>query len=557
LTSRRTDHLHNVQDDMTDARAVDDADGRLWDVAIIGSGIGGGTAALALARSGKSVILLERGRLYAGNPEVIHNDLESRLLRVRDAQSRVELFKNAGRLWDVIDDITRASPISFQPHLGNAVGGSSSVYGMAFERFHPQDFSPGDLDCAAAGANVPAQWPIAYADLAAHYPEAERLYRVRGTPDPLGARDYAPDYLAPPPLSPANAEIVALLRTNGLHPYHQPMACEYVAGCRECLGFICPANCKGDSYSRCVEPAIRDFGAQLLDDCEVVHLEANRTAVTAVHCNHRGILRVVKARTVVLSAGALQTPALLLRSRSDGWPDGLANRHDQVGRNLMKHFIDYYFVRPTQAPREGELTKQISFNDFYVHGTVKLGNVQSLGPTPSGDAAARQFEKGLSQTRPRMRFLLPLLRPFARQMARRIVRDTLVFAGILEDLPYAENRVTYDCARQRICLAYHIHDEARRRIAEFRSLCLAAFRPLPTRLVRRAHDSWILGHQVGTCRFGTSPRDSVLDRFCRAHELDNLFVVDGSFMPTSGGINPSLTIAANALRVAAAIGSGS
>jgi choline dehydrogenase-like flavoprotein len=131
------------------------------------------------------------------------------------------------------------------------------------------------------------------------------------------------------------------------------------------------------------------------------------------------------------------------------------------------------------------------------------------------------------------------------------MRGALAFSAILEDLPYADNRVTYDAARSRICLTYHIHPEAHRRLRQFRLLTREAFKPLPVKLLRLAHNSWMLGHQVGTCRFGTTAQNSVLDRDCRAHELDNLFIIDGSFMPTSGGINPSLTIAANALRTAA------
>jgi choline dehydrogenase-like flavoprotein len=219
----------------------------------------------------------------------------------------------------------------------------------------------------------------------------------------------------------------------------------------------------------------------------------------------------------------------------------------------MRHFVDLFFVRPERELLQGELTKQVSFNDFYMNAGTKLGTVQSLGPMPPLDGALENFEISISQRWAGFSLAMPLVRPIIKLLTHNMSR-ALVYASILEDLPYAENRVTYDCIRSQICMSYRIHEEAWRRIRRFRALCLSAFTPLPVRLMKLAHIPWNIAHQVGTCRFGTSPKNSVLDRHCRAHELDNLFVLDGSFMPTSAGINPSLTIAANALRVAAEIG---
>jgi choline dehydrogenase-like flavoprotein len=537
---------------MDNSIVIEAAKKRTWDVVIIGSGIGGGTAAYGLARLGKSVLIIERGRSYAENVKAVHGFRG--IPRDQLSGARVDFLKNAGLFWEVIDDVTGKRPLPFQPHIGNGVGGSSSIYGMAMERFRPEDFSPGQFFANAPGANVPETWPITYSELTPYYEEAERLYRVRGTPDPLGPKDASYHYLSPPPLNPSNLELVHVLTKNGLHPYYQPTACEYVDGCGECPISICPRACRNDSYTRCIGPAMRDHGVQLIEECEVTYLEADKRKITALHCMHLGVPMIIRARTVVLSAGALQTPVLLLKSKNARWSNGLANGHDYVGRYLMRHLVDLYFVKSARTLRPGEPIKQVSFNDFYVNSGTKLGTVQSLGPSPPLSSTIKLLETALQHTLPSLSRAMPLARPILGLIVRHTINRTLVYASILEDLPYADNRVTYDDRRSRICISYQIHSEAQQRLRKLRELCRIAFRPLPLNLLKLAHNSQMLAHQVGTCRFGTTPENSVLDRYCRVHELSNLFVIDGSFMPTSGGINPSLTIAANALRITAEAG---
>jgi len=297
-----------------------------------------------------------------------------------------------------------------------------------------------------------------------------------------------------------------------------------------------------------VAPALADHGARLLADCRVTRLEADRTRVKQVICEHRGSTLALRAEVVVLAAGALATPVLLLNSRSGDWPGGLANDSDLVGRNLMRHLLDPIEIWPHPGSAITAANKQIGLNDFYYWQGQKYGTVQSFGAIPPMEwLANRPGARGKA---------LRLMSPVVRAVYDRFFTGGLVLAAMTEDLPYLDNRVlpsdqpTSD-GRQRLRLQYRLHaSEIERRAVFLRQLkeVLAPFRKLP---LGSGKDNANLGHVCGTCRFGTDPKTSVLDPHNRAHDLDNLYVVDTSFFPSSAGLNPSLTVAANALRVAA------
>jgi choline dehydrogenase-like flavoprotein len=350
--------------------------------------------------------------------------------------------------------------------------------------------------------------------------------------------------LPAPPLSPESAEIFSTLTVQRLHPYRLHTACEQVDNCRTCQGYLCGSRCKNDAAAVCLIPAVERYGATLLTECSALFLDADPSKVRRLICSWRGQRIELRSNIFVLAAGALLTPGLLLNSKSASWPDGLANTSGLVGCNLMRHCIDLYVLTKAPQLRQNVLTKEIAFNDLYTAGSDKLGTVQSFGTAGS-----------LRYLRNRPGFnLWRLLGPAAPLLWKAYARQPILGA-IMEDLPYTENRVVSDAAitttgQYRLSLRYGLGSADRLRRKRFRrelAHVLAPFRPIrasgPT-------DRPALGHVCGTCRFGADPAKSVLDPWNRAHGVSNLYIVDASFFPTSGGLNPALTIAANALRVA-------
>ena len=240
--------------------------------------------------------------------------------------------------------------------------------------------------------------------------------------------------------------------------------------------------------------------------------------------------RRITAKTVVLSAGAVNSVALLLRSANDSFPTGLANRSDQVGRNFMNHNTHAVMSLHPFRKNPSIYQKTLCFNDFYLSGGPSgepLGNIQLLGKITAPILASQVRLPG----------------PAARWLAGRSIDWYLMS----EDLPDPESRVTV--RGDRIVLEWkrsnweaHLH-----LVHRFKSILRKAGWPL---VLSRAFDRTVPSHQCGTARFGTDPDKSVLDIWCRTHDHPNLFVVDASFLPNSAAVNPALTIAAQALRVA-------
>jgi choline dehydrogenase-like flavoprotein len=395
---------------------------------------------------------------------------------------------------------------------------------------------------------VPEAWPVSYDEMRPWYTAAEKLLRVRGQPDPLRPEAAQVGLPAAPPFSAENQPLVDYLAGRGLHPYHLPMACDYTEGCSTCQSYLCVRSCKNDAARNCVLPAVAEHGAHLLPECRVVRLEADRTKVNQVICESPSGTLALKAKVVVLAAGALVTPVLLLNSRSGDWPRGLANGSDWVGRNLMRHLVDMVEIWPQPGLRITGANKEIGLSDFYFWEGQKYGTVQSFGPMPP-------LEIMTSAPGWRAR-ALRLMNPVVRRGYERFFNGGLVLATIMEDLPYLDNRVLQSHqpnadGRQRLRLQYRLHANEISRRAVFLQQLKEVFEPFRKITLRGAEDNKAVAHVCGTCRFGTDPASSVLNPHNRAHEVDNLYVVDSSFFPSSAGLNPSLTIAANALRVAA------
>ncbi len=486
-----------------------------WDVIVVGTGMGGGLAARRLAERGLSVLILERGAAVAP----------------------------AGGYW--------ATPVhsladgeTYHDVLGSTVGGTSVNYAGSLER--PERH---DLEDTPGRPHPTGGWAAGYDAFRPHFEAVERIFHVCGEPDPLDAEE-RPPLAAPPALSPGDAALMASFRLRGLHPYRAHLGIRYLPGCAECIGRVCPARCKLDARSAGVEPALATGRAALLDGCEVTALRAADGRVTHVEARRGGAALTLAARCVVLSAGGLASPRLLLASASEEWPEGLANRSGLVGRNLMFHLSERLAVWPDRRAPLGRPAKTISLRDFYYRDGMRLGLLQSMGLDATYGNVVQylndEFDRSALR---RLRPLRGALRLPA-WAASRMLGSARIFVGILEDLPVADNRVVYDAADpERLAFSYRVTPELRRRRRAFRDAIGAAIRGQRAYFLN-AKPEINIAHPCGTLRFGADPRLSVLDPFCRAHGLSNLYVADSSFMPTSNGVNPSLTIAANALRVA-------
>lgn len=306
---------------------------KTWDVAVIGAGVGGGTLGHALAGRGHSVLFLERG--YWQSPSRGAHEVTS------DAQLHRGWWPE--QMTHQSDDSTK----TFQHPLGCGTGGSSGIFGMMMERFRPLDFTPGRFVPEPGDSTITDSWPISYDDLEPYYSVAEKLYRVRGTADPLFSDTSA--CLQPPAATIKEQVLLNTLSATGLHPYRFHYACERVESCNGCPGSICPRACRNDAHRICVSPAVEQLGADILNNCRVVRLESSGRRVREIVAEHDGKECRVRARIVVLAANAFASPLILLRSPGDNSQTSLANGSGMVGRNLMLHVSDSMLVGPSRG----------------------------------------------------------------------------------------------------------------------------------------------------------------------------------------------------------------
>ena len=505
-----------------------------WDAIVIGTGMGGGLAGRRLSELGKRVLFLEQGHAVDSRTAPTAALLE-------DPAERMLAGRWPHRFATSVDEVK----LDQFPALGCGVGGSTLLYAAALERLERHDLEPlPDLAHPTGG------WPISYDELAVHYEAAERMLNVRGTRNPLSDGHSAMD--RPPPMREADAVLMADLARAGMQPYRLHVGLGYKPGCAECLGAPCAIACKSDARSCGVDPALA-LGAELRTEAEVLRLEADATRVTGV-VYRQGERRVrVRAPVVILAAGTLGSAPLLLRSSSPRWPAGLANGSGLVGCNLMFHVDDWLAIWPSRPGSHSGPAKTIASRALYLHDGVRLGFLHSTGLSASYGNILMFLQQWFDRSPGRaFRALRPFLRVPAK-VAEKLFGSATILGLIIDDLPYPENRLELDESDpSRVVIHYRFHDELRERAAKGRQLLgqmLGENRKFW--LWPQAILNW--GHPMGTCRFGDDPASSVLDRNCKAHELDNLYVVDASFMPTGGGVNPSLTIAANAVRVAEAI----
>ncbi len=497
---------------------------RDWDVIIIGTGVGGATVGRSLALEGLSVLFLEKGGRIGpseeGNAAVTP---ESRLAHGWWPHPISRRQPNGGRK-------------RFYAAVGCALGGSSIHYAAALERMSASDFD---------GLRTPrastSPWPVSFREFVPHYEAAEKLYGISGESNHIAERR----------MSEWDRALMEQMRQNGLRPDPLHVAIRYDEQCKECIGRVCPRDCKSDARVACLEEALRQPQCHILEHCDVQTLEADKESVRVVKALHLGRELQLRARIVVLSAGALHTPQILLRSRNEFWPQGLANSSDQVGRNLMFHTSDIFALwAPRRLDRQARQRKSISVRDFYVHKGQRLGYVQSMGLDAGRGEIAGYIKDQLRRRGVRNELLLALLTKVPSHIGALMFGGAGIFAAMTEDDPNPDNRVILEPDEpDGASFSYTITDDLRRRADELRLAFSRSVRPW--RMLRISTELDVnYGHPCGTCRFGDARATSVLDRNCQTHDLGNLYVVDSSFMPRSGAINPSLTIAANALRVA-------
>jgi choline dehydrogenase-like flavoprotein len=505
-----------------------------YDVVIIGTGAGGGTLAHTLAPSGKKILLLERG------------DFLPREMANWDPAA---VFEN-GRYISPDTWYDDATGQPFQPQVHYFVGGATKMYGAALYRLRPADF--GEIRHVDG---VSPAWPLGYDDFEPWYTKAEWLYQVHGEHggDPTEGK-WSKQYPWPPVShEPRIKQLAEDLAASGYHPFHAPCGilldearrpASACIRCAWCDGYPCLVHAKSDAEVIAVRPALDQANVTLLTGAEVVSLETDEAgrAVTGVVVDRGGAREVYHADIVALAAGAANSAKILLRSATDRHPDGLANGSGQVGRNYMFH-NSKAMVALGKEPNDTTYQKTLSLNDFYLAGAGRqwpLGNIQMLGKS---NAAAMKGEE------PKLTKLAP------HWSLEEVAAHAVDLWLTTEDLPKPDNRVTVD-RDGHVHLAYTPTNgaEADGLYQEVKTMLnhvgLAAHHVLDKNYYMKM-DVAIAGvaHQSGTCRFGPDPATSVLDLDCKAHELDNLYVVDTSFFPSIGAVNPALTAMANAIRV--------
>ena len=504
------------------ALATPSSDTLTADVVIIGSGMGGGTLAWALKDTGLDVLIVERGQFLPREPE--NSQPDHVFLKKR--------YVTAAPWYDA------KTGAPFQPGVYYWVGGNTKMYGACLPRFRRSDFE----QTAHYDGQSPA-WPFSYDDLEPFYGQAERLYEVHGT---LGEDPTEPEHSTPYPFPPLEHEPVVEkfaegLRRQGLHPFHMANGMHVATDAERRAdttsdGSPSPTGAKSDADNRAVQPALASETVRLLLGGYVSRLETSPDgrAITRAVVQVGDQTVTIEAKTFVVSGGAVNSAALLLRSTSGQHPHGLGNSSALLGRNYMVHNSTFFIGINPLRRNTTAWQKTLGLNDFYEAGPntpYPLGNLQMLGKLQAP--------------------MVKAARSWAPLWALNMVTDrSLDIYLTTEDLPRLHNQVSVEGDKIMINWTpnnLQPHRELVKRIT--RAVRRAGFPVVLTERMGIATNS----HQCGTAVAGTHPASSVLNPDCRSHDIDNLYVVDSAFFPSSAALNPALTIAANALRVAPAI----
>jgi choline dehydrogenase-like flavoprotein len=506
-----------------------------FDIIIIGTGAGGGTLAYHLAPSGKRILLLERGDYLPREKD--NWDARAVFLEAK-YQAKETWYDKDGN--------------AFHPGIQYYVGGNTKVYGAALLRFRKEDFG----EVRHYGGISPA-WPLSYEDFEPYYTKAENLYHVHGEHgiDPTEGPASAPYRYPPVSHSPRIQQLYDDMKLRGHHPFPLPLGilleekngkALHTSACVRCAafdGFPCLVNGKADAQVICVDPALDHPNVSLLTGAYVKRLETDPSGrvVTKVLVEREGQPEEYSGDIVVVSCGAINSAALLLRSTNDKHPNGLANSSDVVGRHYMRH-NNSAFMALSRQPNPTVFQKTLGLNDFYFRSDeweYPLGGIQMLGKT-DGEMLKGEAP-GWAIWKPG--FALDYM-----------AEHSIDFWVQSEDLPHPDNRVTLNPDGRITLTLQETNTEGHQRlIAKLKSMLndLDMHEHLMSRSLYLGKNIPIGGtaHQAGTVRFGPDPKTSALDLNCKAHDLDNLYVVDASFFVSIAAVNPSLTIIANSIRV--------
>jgi choline dehydrogenase-like flavoprotein len=485
----------------------------LPDIVVIGSGMGGATAAYALASTGARILILEKGHQLPERPE--NRDVRAIFQR--------GYFRPKEQWYD-------AKGAPFSPGNYYNHGGNSKFYGAVLLRYRADDF---DGICHAEGDAPP--WPFRYSELEPWYDAAEALYQVRGTlgEDPTEPHHNQPYPHPPVPDEPTIAHVRERLKGIGLNPFSLPLGVDIARWLSHARtpwdAFPDARTGKMDAETCALIPALQHPNVTIESGAEVKHLVANSdgTAIEAAVYEQAGTLRQVKARIFVLAAGAIRSAAILLASGERG----LANRSGSVGRHFMNHNASAVLAVDPRFNNDSVYQKTFGINDFYLSdgdGGPPLGNVQLLGRVTAPILKAN-------------------LHGVPEWVLRQVSRRAVDFYTISEDLPRPDSRVRYDGGR--IILEWRRSNMTAQKglVRRLKERLRAAGFPI---VLARLFDMKTPSHQCGTIRIGDDPAKAPLNPYGRAFDHHNLYVVDASTLVTSAAVNPALTVAALALRTA-------
>ncbi len=509
-----------------------------FDVVIVGTGAGGGTVLHELASTGKRILVLERGPFLARAKE--NWDTRTVFNTTRYFGPEVWLDRDGNDL--------RAG-------MCYHVGGNTKLYGAALFRFRERDF-----EAVRHGDGISPEWPLKYRDWEPYYVRAESLYQVHGATgeDPTEPWRSSPYPFPAVSHEPRLAEITGALRAQGLHPSSTPLGIRLdehfphrspCIRCSTCDGYPCLVHAKSDAEVIAVRPVMDLPNVTLLTEAKVERLltDGNGHRITGVEVQIDGGLLTVSADLVVVSCGAINSSALLLRSANDRHPAGLGNSSGMLGRNLMKHVLGSLIGVSSFKENPTRFQKSLSLFDYYWGEPgyeFPMGQIQTLGKVSREELEGNEA------------MYAPLDIGY-------VARHSVDWWLTTEDVPNPVNQVRL-ARGGRIVVDYTENNTAsfERLMSRWKEVLHrigCGCHVLPNGRYFNAGTVTTfgqklglsgLGHQVGTARFGEDPSASVLDLNCRVHDLDNLYVVDGSFFVSSAAVNPTLTLIANAIRVA-------
>ena len=491
-------------------------DDQSYDLIIVGTGAGGGTLAAKLAPTGKKILILERGDFMP---------LEEQ------NRSNVDIFKR--ERYHAPEQWYDSAGEPFSPQMNYAIGGNTKIYGAVLMRFRERDF-----EAVNHQAGISPEWGLKYQDFEPYYTEAEQLYLVHGQMDadptePSHSQDYPFPSIAH---DPQIEGMVEALTQHHLHPAPLPLGLTRQTDD--------PTN---DSEVSGIVPALSHPNVTLKTGAKVVCLHTNPSgqAVKGVEADIAGQSYLFLADIVVLACGAVNSAALLLKSKSDRHPNGLANRSGLVGCNLMKSLMSVV-VQLSTKPNSGAFQRSVSVNDFYwgdADFPYPMGHIQNAGGLLTDIIFA--------EAPPMFSLLAKFMPDFG---LKQLATHSIGWWAQTEDLPNPANRVRVEGDKLYIDYTPNNQEAHDRLIYRWTDLLKTLEKKLDGFQRGFMHPRGeipiqVMANQCGTCRFGDDPAESVLDLNCRTHDIDNLYVVDGSFFPSNASVSPALTIIANALRV--------